>query len=85
MGNNLSIGLILNGQSIADRVAEFLKSQANPSTDGSGNTQDNDLAETQVDKDQITTYALLNAIQLASSASSTNDYYNICRSFIRFS
>jgi len=76
MGNNLSIGLILNGQSIADRVAEFLKSQANPSTDGSGNTQDNDVAETQVDKDQITTYALLNAIQLASSASSTNDYYN---------
>ena len=76
MGNNLSIGLILNGQSIADRVAEFLKSQANPSTDGSGNTQDNDLAETQVDKDQITTYALLNAIQLANDASSTNDFYN---------
>ena len=76
LGNNLSIGLILNGQTIADRVAEFLKSQANPSTDGSGNTQDNDVAETQVDKNKITTYALLNAIQLASNASSTNDFYN---------
>jgi len=76
LGNSLSIGLILDGQSIADRVAEFIKAQANPITDGNGDTRDDNTGETQEDKDQIKQYALLNAIQLANSASSANDYYN---------
>ena len=76
MGNNLSIGLLLNGQNIADSIANWLKAQANPITDGSGDTRDDNQFETQQNKEKITTYALLNAIQLANSASSANDYYN---------
>tara|TARA_B100001094_G_scaffold164446_1_gene159181 strand:- start:67 stop:7074 length:7008 start_codon:yes stop_codon:yes gene_type:complete len=75
IGTGLSVGIILDGQAIADRIAEFLKVSANPVTSG-GTTTDTDQGETQVAKDKISTYALLNAIQLASSASSTNDFYN---------
>ena len=76
MGNNLSIGLLLNGQSIADSIANWLKAQANPITDGNGDTRDDNQFETQQNKEEITTYAILNAIQLADGASSDNDYYN---------
>ena len=75
LGRSISIGLYSQGQTIADLVAEIIKAAANPSTAG-GTTQDNDQGETQVNKEKVTTYALLNAIQLASNASSVNDYYN---------
>jgi hypothetical protein len=73
-GSSVSVGFVANGQAISDAVATFLRRQANPATSG-GTTTDKDAGGTQVSKSSIEHYALLNAIKLASGASSVDDYY----------
>ena len=75
IGTGLSIGLILDTQAITDAISTFLIMQANPSTSGS-TTQDNDQGGTQADQTKVSKYGIINAIKLASNASTTNDYYN---------
>ena len=73
-GRGLSIGLILDTQAITDAISTFMQAQANPSTSG-GTTQDNDQFATQETLTKISDYGILNAVQLDSAASSTNDFY----------
>ena len=75
MGTGLQVGFVVEGQTLADSITEFLQAQANPTTTG-GATKDNNQANTQASKENVEHYAVLNAIQLANSASDVNDYYN---------
>ena len=75
IGTGLSVGVVLDTQAITDAVSTFLKAQANPSTSG-GQTKDNDQFGTQQQKEKVNKYGLINAIKLASNASTTNDHYN---------
>ena len=75
MGTGLQVGFVVEGQTLADSITEFLQAQANPTTTG-GATKDNNQANTQASKENVEHYAVLNAIQLADSASDVNDYYN---------
>jgi len=73
-GNSASVGFVLDGQSILDGIATFLQRQSESAVE-SGERVEKNLGGTQVGKENIKTYCLLDVVKLASTASSVNDYY----------
>ena len=69
-----TFGVIVIGQNVTDAIATFLTGEGTPDDEAAGGTLDNKVG-TKESKDQVKQVAICNAIQLASTASSVNDYY----------
>ena len=69
-----TFGVIVIGQNVTDAIATFLTGEGTPDDEAAGGTLDNKVG-TKESKDQVKQVAICNAIQLASTASSVDDYY----------